>query len=345
MTLDEAISAADLPGLVARFFPDSGARPGQAGTYKAVWRGETHPSFSVFKGAKGRWLWRDHATGESGNAWHFLRHIVGLSESDTLRELGVGEKERLTWREMLAEAQRRLKSLGRLPKEMEGRGFTHEDLVRLGFGVDKEGTYIPIYGPTGQVETVKIRRTSPPPKYRYLEPGLGARPWYSPGFGNAPRPVLVVEGELNAIVAHLAYPHLDYIGLPGAETSPDWGLLVGRKVFLAADGDEAGKRALERLKGEAASRGILPLVLPPLERDFCEIAGVEGKSSLVAYLQSATRYLYTELVGTEAMLAGIKELLGNVLVEAKTPLGITPQGLVVYRYQAWLSGQAPVLIW
>jgi putative DNA primase/helicase len=47
--LTEAIEGVDLPGLVARLFPDSGAKPGRPGLYRAAWRGDRKPSLSLFK--------------------------------------------------------------------------------------------------------------------------------------------------------------------------------------------------------------------------------------------------------------------------------------------------------
>lgn len=80
--LPTAIDQADLPALVGRYYPDSGARAGRKGVVFAVWRGDEHASFSLFKSDAGRWLYRDHRTCESGNAFGFLTDICGLSRAE-----------------------------------------------------------------------------------------------------------------------------------------------------------------------------------------------------------------------------------------------------------------------
>ena len=51
--LRDAIERTDLPGLVGRYYPDSGASPGRKDVVFAVWRGDEHESFSLFKGEGG----------------------------------------------------------------------------------------------------------------------------------------------------------------------------------------------------------------------------------------------------------------------------------------------------
>lgn len=345
MTLDEAVARADLPGLVARYYPESGAKPSKAGLYLAVWRGERHPSFSVYR-HRGVWFFRDHATGEKGNAWHFLREIVGLSEAETLEVLGVNEERERSWKEVLEEGQRRLKALGRVPEEMRGRGFTLEDLLELGFGLTPEGTLIPVLSPEGRPVGVKVRRRQAPPKYRYLEGGMKASPWHSPGFSREDLPVVVVEGELNAAIASRVFPEAAFVGVAGAENSPDWKALRGRKVFLAADGDEAGRRALARWQEEARSFGLFPLPLPPLEEDFCEVAGRYGREALKGFLASALDWRCTEAVLLEGEEEAMrKRIVGKVALEGVEPLGWAG-GRRVVRWRAWFRGEAPgLLVW
>jgi len=336
LTLEEAIAQADLPGLVAQYYPETGAKPGKGGLYRAVWRGERHPSFSVYR-HNGVWFWRDHATGEKGTAWHFLTEIAGLSEREALAVLGVDgapAPARPSWREVLAEAQERLRRLGRVPRELEGRGFTFEDLLALGVGLTKEGAVLPIRDPKGQVVAAKVRRLKVP-KYRYLEEGMKAQAWHPPGF-SATKPVLVVEGELNAAIAWRVYPEVDPVGVAGAENSPDWEALRGRKVFLAADADEAGRKALARWEEEALRAGVFPLALPPLERDYCEIAG-ESREALALHLRGLTRPLYTEAVGLAEDLEALRARIGEALIKERVePMG-EARGRTVYRYQAWLE--------
>lgn len=80
--LREAIDTCDLPALVAHYYPDSGATPGRRSATFAVWRGDRHKSFSLFISRSGIWLWRDHGTGENGNAYSFLTEIAGFSRAE-----------------------------------------------------------------------------------------------------------------------------------------------------------------------------------------------------------------------------------------------------------------------
>lgn len=89
--LRHAIETTDLPGLVARYYPDSGARGGVQGVVHAVWRGDEHASFSLFVGRDNIWLYRDHATGENGNAYTFLTDIAGFSSSEAATILTAGQ--------------------------------------------------------------------------------------------------------------------------------------------------------------------------------------------------------------------------------------------------------------
>ena len=89
--LREAIETTDLPALVAHHYPESGAKPGIEAAVKAVWRGDENPSFSLFKSEDGgTWLYRDHGTGEKGNAFGFLVDILKMSKAEAAEALKGG---------------------------------------------------------------------------------------------------------------------------------------------------------------------------------------------------------------------------------------------------------------
>jgi hypothetical protein len=89
--LREAIETTDLPALVAHHYPESGAKPGVESAVKAVWRGDENPSFSLFRSEKGgTWLYRDHTTGEKGNAFGFLVDILQLPRAEAAEALKGG---------------------------------------------------------------------------------------------------------------------------------------------------------------------------------------------------------------------------------------------------------------
>jgi len=88
--LRAAIERTDLPELVSRYYPDSGARAGRKEAVFAVWRGDRHESFSLFRGSSGVWLYRDHRTRETGNAFGFLTDICGFSKAEAAEQLKAG---------------------------------------------------------------------------------------------------------------------------------------------------------------------------------------------------------------------------------------------------------------
>ncbi|ULR39722.1 toprim domain-containing protein [Thermus sp. NEB1569] len=293
--LTRAIESVDLPELVARLWPESGARPGRPGLYRAAWRGDQHPSLSLFR-ARGVWFFRDHATGESGNAYHLLI-AAGFTKAEAVATL-LGQrvlpdlpKERKPpvrrgrqgrdrakdAEQLLRDAQERLRASPHLPEVLQGRGISLQEAVILGMGLSPDGDlYLPIYDPQGEVVAVKIRHLHPKDgqRYRYLTRGSGTPPWYGPGYGRR-KGVLVVEGELNAVTLYLAVGDvLDVVGVAGVNGTlpkPD-----GRPTFMLLDGDEAGQKALERWREEL---GGVPL--SPLEGgDACEVAHAQGREAL-----------------------------------------------------------------
>lgn len=89
--LREAIETTDLPALVAHHYPESGAKSGIEAAVKAVWRGDENPSFSLFRSEDGStWLYRDHATGEKGNAFGFLVDILQMPRAEAAEALKGG---------------------------------------------------------------------------------------------------------------------------------------------------------------------------------------------------------------------------------------------------------------
>ncbi|AGK03729.1 MULTISPECIES: toprim domain-containing protein [Meiothermus] len=305
--LTQSIEDVDLPALVAELWPESGARPGKAGICRAVWRGDTHPSLSLFQ-ARGVWFWKDHATGESGNAFHLLLK-AGMSKEAAAALLkaragsgggAVTHEASIkcrasprpvrgltpTERRALEAAQQRLDE-----EAIRGRGITLEQARRVGLGKSRQGDLvIPILGPTGEVQAIKARLREPREgfRYRYLTPERGAPAWYSPGFGqDAGRPVIVMEGELNAITSWFALEgRADLLGIPGVEGRVPWEGLTGRRVYLYADGDPGGRRAIERWKEEGQAGGVAMFVLEPLEGglDACEYAARWGQQGLAGQL-------------------------------------------------------------
>jgi len=123
----------------------------------------------------------------------------------------------------------------------------------------------------------------------------------------------------------------------GAEGSPNWSVLQNRKVFLYADGDDTGRKAVARWEEEAREHGILAYALDPLERDFCDVAGKEGREVLRAILEEGTAVLYTEHVAFEDELEALRLRLAGIRKERAVPVG-SVGGRTVYRLQAYFEG-------
>jgi hypothetical protein len=86
--LTRAVNAVDLPALIAEYYPDSGARPGTKGDFKAVWRDEGNASGSVYRNTSNTcWLFKDHGTDEGGNALHFLTTVKGMTDAEAAAEV------------------------------------------------------------------------------------------------------------------------------------------------------------------------------------------------------------------------------------------------------------------
>ena len=79
MKLSEAKHRLSIPQLWTHF-----QLPGKAmKSCRCPWRPDHHPSFSVFhNGTK----WKDHGTGEAGDALDFFQRVSGLSQPDACRE-------------------------------------------------------------------------------------------------------------------------------------------------------------------------------------------------------------------------------------------------------------------
>ena len=80
-----ALEKIDLPSLVLELYPESGATPYKPCVCLAVWRGEKNESFSLFQNSI--WLFKDHATGQSGNAFQFLTEIADFGKQEAAEYL------------------------------------------------------------------------------------------------------------------------------------------------------------------------------------------------------------------------------------------------------------------
>lgn len=310
--LTRAVQATDLPALIAALYPASKAQPGTPGLFFAAWRGNSDtPALSLTR-KQHVWLWHDLATDEGGNAFDFLVGPHEMERQEAARYLleaagipldgSADDDPDSHLRPVPPEAVRRLHKLSTgVPIEaLRGRGFNRAMVERYGIRADGNDALIPITSPEGVVMQVKRRlhNKTGSGKYRYEHKGHGSPAWCSDNSRNA-HTLLIVEGELNAIVMHAALQEagdttVGVMGLAGAKSDLYPGLSRGKTVYVYADDDKAGREALDAWADAARDDGAKSVHLCLSHtQDFCEVAGSKGRSALVLHfaelLSSATQ--------------------------------------------------------
>lgn len=321
-----AVKAVDLPTLIGSHYPASKCVPGKAGVFFAAWRGNVDtPALSLSR-KNGVWLWHDMATDSGGNAFDFLVDIAQMTRQEAanllLREAGMGQDASAegaplsTLRPLASEAVESLAKMGsgRIPA-MAGRGFNNHLLTTYGIVTDNgKDALIPITSPEGVVLQVKRRlaESGNAGKYRYEHKGFGGPPWCSNGSRQAPL-LLIVEGELNAIIAHAALQeagdtHIGVMGVAGAKNDIYPGLANGKTVYVYADNDKPGQEALLAWAEAAHADGAKSVHLCPAhDMDFCDYAGKYGRESLALTLQAL-------MAAADQKYGALDRLLGGVSV-------------------------------
>jgi hypothetical protein len=348
--LTQAVQAVDLPGLMSDMYPESKAVPGRAGVYFASWRGNMNtPAVSVSR--KGQtWLWSDKATGEGGNAFDFLvkaagmgrqeaaQHLLALAGLDSVGPGGAGEPSR--YRPIPEDAYRAFgNAVMGVPEAIKGRGFNRKLLDRYRIVADPDApddALIPITSPEGVIIQVKRRKhqVNRRGKYSYEHKGYGGPAWCSEDSRHA-EVLYVIEGELNAIIAHAALEEagetgFGVMGVAGVENSLYDGLCHGKRVLLYADDDEAGHKALVKWADEARQQGARSVhQMPGQAIDFCDYAGRNGRPALAEWidrLRSQVKQVYgamDRMVGDYSVRqltdSAARFISGNVI----HPTGIT----------------------
>jgi DNA primase len=255
-------------------------------------------------------IYDDHffcfACGVYGDALVWLEHVHSLSKADAIKELErrVGSVSNTVYHRSKIEKPRaaikvcdrqrlpqnfvelhlkRASRLGHIPLSLEGRGFTLEDLHRHKIVLENEDALIPIFNPNGNMVAIKKRKHTVQPneqRYVYLTAKCGAPAWCSSNFSNHDT-VLIIEGELNAAICASVHPEIAYMGVAGTENHLWLNALKGKTVYVYADGDEAGQKALQRWALAAYNAGAKKvLTLEPWEMDACDVAGKLGRDAL-----------------------------------------------------------------
>lgn len=351
-TLDRAISAVNLPDLLnavcpteqtARLSREAGGcicdpRPG---------RGEKNPSFNVSPPKKGRWLWVRYGGGgqggrdEGGNAYHLLLSL-GYTPKDAARFLidftgivpGRGVRHTpppVRRRDPLDELRAEVAlwktvekgKTARFGPAVAARGFTPEHAAAFHLADEGGDLFFEVRDPTGRLLAIKARRaTEQGGRYYYATKDHGSPPWCSPEAGG---PILMVEGELNALSAHLARPDLQVIGLTGTGGKFDPAWVKDRDVYVYGDADPDGRglRARDRNADLVRRAGGRATELPALEwpRDFNDVLLEEGG-------------------GVEALARILGELMGAAPPPEPEDLDVGPVSVWEERGAYWGAGRS-----
>lgn len=305
--ISDAIELVDLPSLINEFYPDAKATPRTPGTYYAAWRDNKNtPALSLYK-VEGRWLWSDKATGEGGNAFHFLTNIIHMPPQEAaellIQKAGLQDQATKETVRPVSQDEPTFAKLSVEPtdcKALAGRGFSIKTMKQYGITADGPNALIPITDPHGVIVQIKTRYgDGREQRYGYIK-GYSSPPWCSPD-AHKQDVVILVEGELNAIILHASLSEggnaqgMAMVGMPGADTKeipyPDF--LLDKVVYVYSDDDGPGEEARQtwtKLAHDQGARSVY--TIPPLTYplDFCDYAGKHSRSGLAEYyLQSLTK--------------------------------------------------------
>lgn len=298
--LRELKAGVDLRSLVARTHELE-----RSGKIRCPFHQERRPSCHIYPDG-----YKCFGCGAYGDHLSWLEHVEGLSLPQAIerleqlagrpappsRKLSSGRRasrRRPVAPEVQAEYQRLLRATHRLPAALEGRGLSLEDALDLGLAARGNDAILPLRHPAGELLALKVRLHPGPPRYRYLTAGCGTPAWLSPEVSQA-RALLLVEGELNGMLCHLALrevgAEVGVMGLAGVFGKLEAQLLSGKQIFVWADDDEAGRRAAQRWLRTArlaGSRSARALAGGP--QDACDVAGAQGRLYLASWLLGAMR--------------------------------------------------------
>jgi len=175
----------------------------------------------------------------------------------------------------------RVLNLNKIPKALENRGFTLSDLKHLHIAATGESAILPIFDPQGNLIALKKRHFNPNPhRYSYITKNHGTPAWCSPKLNRKKR-ILIIEGELNAMIAYCALAEIGIMGTAGSSGHLHLNILKNKIIYIYADGDKAGLRAQQNWARDAHySQAKSIHLVKPWFMDACELAGLHGKEPL-----------------------------------------------------------------
>ncbi len=250
------------------------------------------------------------ACGASGDALDWLERVHNLSKTDAIKALEnrVGvittahqkpvRKPKALVKQCDAKPLsdslhiqfwQRLEKLETVPKALESRSFTIDDCKALGIASSGNNAVIAITDPLGSIVAFKQRFytiNEGQQRYFYLTKDVGTPAWCSLMFFTSEK-VMIIEGELNAMAACLSRrngdPDMAFMGIAGVNGQLWLDALKDKTVYIYGDGDPPGQEARERwalAAYEAGAKKVLLLDPLPDLKDFCDIAGQQGRDAL-----------------------------------------------------------------
>ena len=265
---------------------------------------DEHPSCHIYPDG-----FKCFGCGVYGDHIDWLVHLYAFSTSEAIAYLregkpvrafrGVAQKQASGYSPISAEALKsyksRLRNTTKVPEALLGRGLSLDEVRGLGIAALNQDALLPIFGPDGDILALKRRfyhmeyRESQQ-RYSYLTVGHGSPAWCSSGVRRSPN-LLIMEGELNAMVSHLALQEagveVELMGVAGTHGGLHKSVLKAKAIYLYADDDQAGRQAISRWHRLARQAGAKSIItLKPFEKDACEIAHEAGRLFLASQLLS-----------------------------------------------------------
>ncbi|MFZ2726439.1 MAG: toprim domain-containing protein, partial [Methylococcaceae bacterium] len=136
----------------------------------------------------------------------------------------------------------------------EKRGLTLETIEKFGIGFHDGRFLIPVRDAQGRLVNVrryKPNATEPKDKMKSWRPGTGSRRLFLPEVLDAHEEVILVEGEMDAIIGQqYGLPTLSHTAGATAWDSR-WNLdFEGKVVFICYDCDDTGRRGARKVEGQ-----------------------------------------------------------------------------------------------
>lgn len=231
--------------------------------YTCTFHDDHDPSMHVWQEPDGAWRFKCSPCGVGGDVIDYIREQDGCNLSDALRRAADLLSDLPSgWESPVPQRSRPALDTDAVDRaQLADRTPLYDFLRAKGIDVDPEGLaeawglgcagqeiVVPYVSREGEVVAWKHRTAETP---ALAAPGSNLRSvLYGEWRDTDPqKPVLLCEGESDAWVAQSVLPQLSVLSLPSASTAPTPATvnpLSGRVVYLALDGDDAGRAATER---------------------------------------------------------------------------------------------------